>query len=95
MFSRGVALNCVANGKLIKENIFENIYIQPAAGDAGGALGAALAIHNLYFNENRQFSIEEDQMQGSYLGPDFSNKEIMRMNKKVKANYHHHENFQN
>lgn len=89
----GVALNCVANGKLLKENIFENIYIQPAAGDAGGALGAALAIHNLYFNENRQFSIEEDQMQGSYLGPDFSNKEIMRMNKKVKANYHHYENF--
>ena len=89
----GVALNCVANGKLIKENIFENIYIQPAAGDAGGSLGAALAIHNLYFKEERKFSNEQDQMSGSYLGPDFSEKEIMQMNKKVKASYQLHDNF--
>ncbi|MDC1244566.1 carbamoyltransferase [Crocinitomicaceae bacterium] len=89
----GVALNCVANGKLIKENIFENIYIQPAAGDAGGSLGAALAIHNLYFKEERKFSNEQDQMSGSYLGPDFSEKEIMQMNKKVKASYHLYDNF--
>ena len=89
----GVALNCVANGKLIKENIFENIYIQPAAGDAGGSLGAALAIHNLYFKEERKFSNEKDQMSGSYLGPDFSEKEIMQMNKKVKAIYRLYDNF--
>jgi len=89
----GVALNCVANGKLIKENIFENIYIQPAAGDAGGSLGAALAIHNLYFKEERKFSNEQDQMSGSYLGPDFSEKEIMQMNKKVKASYRLYDNF--
>ena len=47
----GVALNCVANGKLVKDNIFENIYIQPAAGDAGGSLGAALAANFIFFSE--------------------------------------------
>ena len=81
----GVALNCVANGKLIKENIFENIYIQPAAGDAGGALGAALAVNYIYFNNERIISEEYDKMKGSYLGPEYSSKEIMLMNKKTKA----------
>ena len=89
----GVALNCVANGKLLKENIFENIYIQPAAGDAGGSLGAALAIHNLYFKEERRFSKKNDQMKGSYLGPDYSDKEISQMNKKVKANFKYYNDF--
>ena len=58
----GVALNCVANGKLIKENIFENIYIQPVAGDAGGALGAAFAANHIYFNNERKISGEYDKM---------------------------------
>ena len=73
--SGGVALNCVANGKILKEKIFENIWIQPAAGDAGGALGAALA---LWYKElkNQRFESTKDQMQGSYLGPSFSDDEI-------------------
>ena len=71
----GVALNCVANGKILKEKIFENIWIQPAAGDAGGSLGAALAFWYLELNKDRN-STNNDQMKGSYLGPSYSNKEI-------------------
>jgi carbamoyltransferase len=89
----GVALNCVANGKLQKLNLFKNIYIQPAAGDSGAALGAALAISHLYFEEPRIFEAYSDQMQGSYLGPDFSDKEIEMMCKKTKAVYTFHSNF--
>jgi carbamoyltransferase len=89
----GVALNCVANGKLLKENIFKGIYIQPAAGDAGGALGAALAASHLYFEEVRTINKESDNMKGSYLGPDYSDKEIQQLNKIVKANFKHHSNF--
>lgn len=81
----GVALNCVVNGQLLKEKIFKNIYIQPAAGDAGGALGAALAVHFMYFDATRITGQERDRMSGAYLGPDFSEKEIVLMNKKVKA----------
>jgi carbamoyltransferase len=83
----GVALNCVANGKLLNENIFKNIYIQPAAGDAGGALGAALAAKFMYFDEDRSADEKKDQMSGSYLGPDYSEKEIESMSKKAKAVY--------
>ena len=71
----GVALNCVANGKLLKEKIFNNIWIQPAAGDAGGSLGAALAFWHLDQNKERVIS-NTDDMQGSYLGPEYSQKEI-------------------
>jgi carbamoyltransferase len=88
----GVALNCVANGKLLRAGIFENIYIQPAAGDAGGALGAALAASYLYFGEERETTSEYDLMSGSYLGPDFSNKEIELMCRKVKAVFTKHTN---
>ncbi|TCR69972.1 carbamoyltransferase [Bosea sp. BK604] len=73
----GVALNCVANGKLLREDIFGNIWIQPAAGDAGGALGAALAGYHLYAGHERPArSGKGDAMQGSYLGPSFSQGEI-------------------
>jgi len=72
----GVALNCVANGILAREKIFENIWIQPAAGDAGGALGAALATWHIAYGKERSNCIGRDQMSGSYLGPSFTNKEI-------------------
>ena len=88
----GVALNCVANGKLLKENIFEQIYIQPAAGDAGGSLGAALATNYLFYNQNRDVKIK-DSMKGTYLGPSFSEKEVQSMNKKTKAVFLKYENF--
>ena len=73
--SGGVALNCVANGKILKEKIFENIWIQPAAGDAGGALGAALALWHKELNKERSSPLN-DKMQGSYLGPSFNDTEI-------------------
>jgi len=84
--SGGVALNCVANGKILKEKIFENIWIQPAAGDAGGALGAALALWHKELKKKRSSSIE-DKMQGSYLGPCFSDDEIEENLKNLGAIY--------
>lgn len=72
----GVALNCVANGRLLREGPFENIWIQPAAGDAGGALGAALIGWYKYFNNPRTADGKTDQQKGSYLGPQFSDEEI-------------------
>ncbi|MBS0185361.1 MAG: carbamoyltransferase [Proteobacteria bacterium] len=71
----GVALNCVANGKLLKENIFKNIYIQPAAGDAGGALGAAF--YGYYQIKNNKRHAHIDKMEGSYLGPQFDTENII------------------
>lgn len=72
----GVALNCVANGKLFRENIFQNIWIQPAAGDAGGALGAAFVAHHMYLNSPRVTGGSSDCMLGSYLGPEYSQGDI-------------------
>tara|TARA_B110001452_G_scaffold40505_1_gene30991 strand:- start:965 stop:2830 length:1866 start_codon:yes stop_codon:yes gene_type:complete len=83
----GVALNCVANGKLIKEGFLDNLYIQPAAGDAGGALGAALAANYIYFDSQRTVNPEKDRMHGTYLGPSYSEKEVVQMSKKTKAVY--------
>ena len=83
----GVALNCVANGKLHKEKIFENIWIQPAAGDAGGAVGAALAVHYLHLKQEREISDADDAMQGSYLGPAYEQKTIESMLDSVGAVY--------
>ena len=81
----GVALNCVANGKILKEKIFENIWIQPAAGDAGGSLGAALAY---WYHELKKPREEfKDKMQGSYLGPKFEDDFIEQKLKSLKANY--------
>ncbi len=72
----GVALNCVANGILLREKIFEKIWIQPAAGDAGGALGAALSTWYLHYNKERVACKERDAMKGAYLGPVFTDTEI-------------------
>ena len=71
----GVALNCVANGKVLRDRRFKNIWVQPAAGDAGGALGAALAAYYLYNGQQRTLS-RADDMRGSYLGPSFSQPEL-------------------
>lgn len=89
----GVALNCVANGKLLKEKIFKGIYIQPAAGDAGGALGSALAIDHLYYENKRIIKEGTDPLNGTYLGPYYSHKEIIQMNRKVNAVYKKHTDF--
>ena len=83
----GVALNCVANGVLLREKIFDNIWIQPAAGDAGGALGAALSVWYLHCNNNRDIPLQRDSMKGSYLGPEFTDKEIEYELKKNGAVY--------
>ena len=82
----GVALNCVANGKILKENLFNNIWIQPAAGDAGGSLGAALSLWHIELNNNRKIN-KFDSMKGSYLGPDYSQSEIEDELKKLGANF--------
>jgi carbamoyltransferase len=72
----GVALNCVGNGKIYREGLFSNIWVQPAAGDAGGALGAALTVWHHYLGKERDADGREDKMAGSYLGPSFDNEEI-------------------
>jgi carbamoyltransferase len=82
----GVALNCVANGKILKEKIFNNIWVQPAAGDAGGSLGAALALWHIEQNNPRVVSLNDD-MQGSYLGPEYNQKQIENELDKVGAVY--------
>ena len=89
----GVALNCVANGKLIKENLFKDIFIQPAAGDAGGALGAAQVVNHIYFDQPRKVTPGEDKMQGSYLGPAYSDKEAIRSFRMHKADYERVDDF--
>ena len=89
----GVALNCVSNGKLINSKIFENIFIQPAAGDAGGAIGAALSAYHMYFEQPRESTEKADHMKGSYLGPAFSDKEIENTLKKYKAVFQQLDSF--
>ena len=82
----GVALNCVANGKILKENIFEKIWIQPAAGDAGGALGAALSVWHKELNNKRIYPLE-DRMRGAYLGPSYSDNNVELKLKKLGAKF--------
>ena len=82
----GVALNCVANGKILKEKIFDNLWIQPAAGDAGGALGAALAFWFKELNNPREVNLK-DKMMGSYIGPSFSEELIEKKLKLLNANF--------
>ncbi len=83
----GVALNCVANGKLVKEKIFKNIWIQPASGDAGGALGSALAVYYLMLGNKRIVDRNRDSMKGSFLGPSYSENDIENILLKSKAQY--------
>ena len=82
----GVALNCVANGKILENKIFDKIWIQPAAGDAGGSLGAALAFWHLEKREKREVSLNDD-MQGSYLGPNYTQDEIESSLKNIGAKF--------
>src|SRR5262249_20462492 len=74
----GVALNCVSNGKILRDGKFQRIWIQPAAGDAGGALGAALAAYHLFRGQPRETICCQDSMKGSYLGPAFPQSEVER-----------------
>ena len=74
----GVALNCVANGRLLRENLFDGLWVQPAAGDAGGALGAALVAHPRFLGMPRALGNARDGMEGAYLGPSFAQSEIER-----------------
>ena len=83
----GVALNCVANGKLLQEGIFDQVWIQPASGDAGSALGAALVAWHQHFGQERT-PVAGDAMRGTYLGPRFSNADVCRYLDAVKAPYH-------
>ncbi len=82
----GVALNCVANGKILNEKIFDNIWVQPAAGDAGGSLGAALAFWYLEIKKERKI-LKPDSMKGSYLGPEIKQNEIEKELKEIGANF--------
>jgi carbamoyltransferase len=82
----GVALNCVANGKILQNGKFKNIWIQPAAGDAGGSLGAALGLWHIELKKNRTIN-SKDSMSGSYLGPDYSQSEVEKKLKEIGANF--------
>jgi carbamoyltransferase len=82
----GVALNCVANGKLLRENVFDRIWIQPASGDAGGAIGAALGAYHLMMNQPRTVKFG-DAMKGSYLGPEYAQQDIEQRLTAVGANF--------
>ena len=90
----GVALNSVANGKLLRSGLFKDIWIQPAAGDAGGAVGAALASWYIGQNKHRNPNKNSDSMMGAYLGPEFSKKQIQSVLDKFDANYSYYDDFQ-
>jgi len=83
----GVALNCVANGKILKNNIFKNIWVQPASGDAGGSLGAALGFWYQELCNKRKLSSNNDGMNGSFLGPSFNNNQVENSLKALNATY--------
>ncbi len=91
----GVALNCVANGKLLRAKIFDDIWIQPAAGDAGGAVGAAYTVWHIRDGVEREMNARGDATRGSFLGPEFSDGQILRSLHKYEAKAHYWEDFQN
>jgi carbamoyltransferase len=91
----GVALNCVANGKLLKSNLIDDLWIQPAAGDAGGAVGAAMAVHYIGTGHERTVNRDDtDQMYGSYLGPEFSDQDVIRLCRKYQASSTYFNDFE-
>jgi len=90
----GVALNCVANGKVLRSGMFEDIWIQPAAGDAGGALGAAYAVWHIREGKERVLKRRGDAMNGAYLGPEFSDKDIRRSIDNFGAKACHYQEFE-
>ncbi len=90
----GVALNCVGNTKILEAKIFDHIWVQPAAGDSGGSLGAAYATHYIYFDKERKVSGDECQMNHAYLGPEYSNTEVKRTLTKYNAVYTHFQDFE-
>lgn len=91
----GVALNCVANGKILSENVAKNLYVQPAAGDAGGALGAALAAYHIYYGKDRHVvKDKKDGMLGSYLGAEYSNADVEKLMNKFNADAVRFDNFE-
>ena len=87
VMSGGVALNCVANGKLQRKKVFENIWLQPASGDAGGALGVALSIYFQHLGNKRKLTANKDQMKGSYLGNQYTNEEVQDFLDSIGAKY--------
>jgi len=89
----GVALNSVVNGKLLQSKLFKEIWIQPAAGDAGGALGAAYLGWHLWKGEKRHVTEKSDKMKGSYLGPEFNNKDVLKVIRKYEAQYIYFDQF--
>jgi carbamoyltransferase len=90
----GVALNSVANGKIVAQKIFDDIWIQPAAGDAGGSLGAALAAWHIWKGKERNIPAQPDAMKGAYLGPEFSNHHIENIARKYDARYTFYDDFE-
>jgi len=89
----GVALNCVANSKIVNEGLFNKIWIQPAAGDAGGAIGAAYACFYIWGRQERRQLKNPDAMHGAYLGPEYDDKDILKVINKYGAVYTHFETF--
>ena len=89
----GVALNCVANGKLLQENVYDDLWIQPASGDAGSALGAALVGWHQHHRQDRRVN-KNDSMRGTYLGPEFSNEEIVMYLNQINATFHTLEDYE-
>jgi carbamoyltransferase len=89
----GVALNCVANGKILKSGIFDDLWVQPAAGDAGGAVGAAYAVWHIHQGRKRKVNGGADSMAGAYLGPEFSDAEIRRILRRYDAPARHYAGF--
>jgi carbamoyltransferase len=89
----GVALNCVANGKILRSGLFDDIWIQPAAGDAGGAVGAALAAWHIWKGKERVVDSTKDGMLGTCLGPEYHGRDIRNMAAKHSARYTHYDDF--
>ncbi|HSZ32065.1 MAG TPA: carbamoyltransferase [Puia sp.] len=89
----GVALNCRANSKILNAGLFDKIWIQPAAGDAGGSLGAALAAYYIWSKKEKRIRPDSDKMQGSYLGPQYSDNEILKYLRKYEPHYEYFKEF--